>query len=383
MNRHQDSIRVLMLVASSRGGGAANVRDLATNLDRSDYAIQVAMPEDGGNVQQADFATLGIPFHVVDIAAGLSPSALAQIRRWLATVDLLHVQGARAALFGRLAALGLSRRPRIVYSIQGFAAPFYPFPRRQILLGVERALAPAVDRFVAVSHAEKQALIEVGVATPERIAVIWNGIDVARYAGVRTDRAALRAGLGVPVDGTLLMTACRLYKPRDFDTLLQAMRQVVDACASAHLVIVGDGPLRGEIEAQISALDLTGHVTLAGWRRDMPAVYQASDLFVLTTWGWEGLPLSIAEAMAAGLPVVATRAGGIPEIVVEHETGLLVERRDPAGLAAALQTMAQDADLRRRAGEAGRQRAARHFDLHRMVEETTVVYRQVLAQQQG
>jgi glycosyltransferase involved in cell wall biosynthesis len=147
------------------------------------------------------------------------------------------------------------------------------------------------------------------------------------------------------------------------------------------LLIVGDGPLRDEIEALIRQLGLNEHVTLAGWRRDMPAIYAASDLFVLTTWGWEGLGLTVVEAMVAGLPVVATRAGGIPEVVVERETGLLVERRDPAALAAALQAMVQDAELRRRAGEAGRQRAARHFDLRRMVEETAAVYRGVLAQQ--
>ena len=372
-------VRVLEVIASSRGGGASHVFDLATHLNQARFNVRVAMPEDGGNVTAEDFARHGITFAPVEIAGGFSVAAVAHLRRLLAEVDLLHLHGARAAMFGRLAAASLGkRRPRIVYTIHGFAAPHYPAPRRQVLLGVERTLAPWVDHFIAVSHDEKRALVAAGVARPDHVAVVWNGINLERFETSQVDAAALRQSLGVPPDATLITTTCRLFKPRDFDTLLQAMRRVVDRLPAAHLLIVGDGPLRAEIVAQVDALALNTHVTLAGWRRDMPEIYAASDLFVLTTWGWEGLPLTVLEAMAAGKAIVATRAGGIPEIVVEGETGLLAEPRNASALAEALARLVGDAAFCQRAGAAGHARALQFFDVRRMVEKTAEVYEQVL-----
>lgn len=377
-------VKVLEVIASSRGGGASHVFDLATHLDRDRFDVRVAMPEDGGNVTAGDFARHGIAFTPIEIAGGFSLAAIAQLRRLLADVDLLHLHGARAALFGRLAAASLGkRRPHIVYTIHGFAAPHYPSPRRQVLLGVERLLAPWAEQFIAVSHDEKRALAAAGVARPEQVAVVWNGINVARFETSQVDAAALRHSLGVPADATLITTTCRLFKPRDFDTLLRAMRRVVETLPAAHLLIVGDGPLRVEIEAQVEMLNLSPQVTLAGWRRDMPEIYAASDLFVLTTWGWEGLPLTVLEAMAAGKAIVATRAGGIPEIVVEGETGLLAEPRNVVALADALSRLVGDAAFRQRAGAAGHERAVQFFDVRRMVEKTAEVYAQVLEMRRG
>jgi glycosyltransferase involved in cell wall biosynthesis len=371
-------VRVLELIASSRGGGASHVFDLATSLDRQNFAVQVAMQEDGGNVQAADFAPFGIPFHPLAIAGGFSVAALQAIRRLLTDVDLLHLHGARGALFGRLAAATMRRRPRILYTIHGFSAPYYPPPRRQVLLGSERALAPLVDQFIAVSHDEKRALVTTAVASDAKVSVVWNGIDVARFQSSKVAGVTLRRELGISDDTLLITTICRLFKPRDFTTLLQAMRLVLNALPQAHLLIVGDGPSRAEIAAQGLALGLTEHLTLAGWRRDMPEIYAASDIFVLTTWGWEGLPLTVIEAMAASKPVVATRAGGTPEIVVEGETGLLVEPRNATALADALLRVAVDSAYRKVTGAAGRRRVESLFSLAGMVEGTAKVYEQVL-----
>jgi glycosyltransferase involved in cell wall biosynthesis len=378
-------VRVLEVIASSRGGGASHVYDLATHLDASRFEVEVAMPEDGGNVTATDFVEHGVKFHALAIAGGFSVAAVQQLRRLMVGADLVHLHGARAALFGRLAAATLGgQRPRVVYTIHGFAAPHYAPPRRQLLLGVEQTLAPLVDRFIAVSHHEKGALVAAGVTQPDRVCVVWNGIDIARFQAEATDVATVRAALGVPLEATLLTSVCRLFKPRDFDTLLRAVRQVVDGklherAPDVHLLIVGDGPLRAEIEAQVATLGLTQHVTLAGWRRDLPAIYAASDIFVLTTWGWEGLPLTVLEAMAAGKAVVASRAGGIPEEVVEGETGLLVEQQNVAALAAGLAKLVVSPETRARAGQAGQARVAAHFSLPVMVENTAAVYAQLLA----
>jgi glycosyltransferase involved in cell wall biosynthesis len=382
-------IRVLQLIASSRGGGASHVRDLALGLDPARFAVEVAMPADGGNVSQADFEPAAIPFHVVDITAGLSAAGLQQVRRLSGQVDVLHLHGARAALFGRTAWMhtllrpGMrpyrkAKRPRLVYTIHGFAAPHYPQPRRAVLLSIERSLAPVTDRFIAVCQAERAAFLAQGISRPERVSVIANGIRVADFQGHSGNRAATRQALGVPADALLVTMVCRLDKPRDFDTLLRAFAQVAHTIPAAHLLIVGDGPLRPSVEQQIGALRLGERVTLAGWQQNLPAIYAASDLYTLTTWGWEGLPLTIVEAMAAGLPVVATQAGGIPEVVIAGETGLLVGRQDMSGLADGLKRLLGDAAERERMGTAGQKRAAQYFTVERMVAETAAVYEELL-----
>ncbi|MFN3763691.1 MAG: glycosyltransferase family 4 protein, partial [Anaerolineae bacterium] len=366
---------ILHLVASSRGGGAVHVRDLALGLDPTRFTVQVAMPEDGGNVRREDFETAGLPFHQVDIAAGFSLRALRHIRRLAAGVDILHVHGARAALFGRLAAVSLGRRrPRIVYTIHGFAAPHYPPPRRALLLVIERALAPFTDRFIAVCHAEREAILSAGVARPEQVRVVWNGIDTKRFSEVEVDRAMQRVALGIPPDATVIITVSRLYKPRDFDTLLLAFQRVAAAHPDTQLLIVGDGPYRPQVERLIGELGLASRVKLAGFRRDIPQLLAASDIFALSTAFWEGLPLTVLEAMAAGLPVVTSDVGGIREAVIPQETGILVSPGDFAAFSEALQELLTDRPKARAMGLRGRQRVQTFFTVERMVGETVALY---------
>jgi glycosyltransferase involved in cell wall biosynthesis len=373
------AIKVLHLVASSRGGGAVHVRDLMLGLDRTRFAVQVAMPEDGGNVRREDFEVAGIPFHQVDIATGFSIRALRQIRRLAAGVDILHVHGARAAFLGRLAAISLGqRRPHIVYTIHGFAAPHYPQPRRGLLLAIERALASFTDRFIAVCWAEREALLTAGVARPEQARVIWNGINVRHFHEVQVDRVLQRDALGIPTDAKVITTISRLYKPRDFDTLLLAFQKVVAAYPDTYLLIVGDGPYRPQIQALISRLNLTSRVALSGFRRDIPQVLAVSDIFVLSTALWEGLPLTVLEAMASGLPVVVSDVGGVREAVLHQETGILVPPKDHRALSEALSELLTNRSKARAMGLRGRERARIFFGVERMVRETAALYEELV-----
>jgi glycosyltransferase involved in cell wall biosynthesis len=371
--------RVLHLIASSRGGGATHVRDLALALDQTRYQVAVAMPEDGGNVGREDLEPAGVPLHRVDIASGFSVGALRRIRQLAGEADILHVHGARAALFGRLAALSLgSRRPGVVFIIQGFSLPFYSGPRRWLLLEIERSLARVTDAVIAVSEEERRAFLIQGTAPAERVSVVLNSVHTDPFRQAEVSRVPTRAALNLPAETTVITTICRLYKPRDFETLLGAFSRLAHVHPNIHLLIVGDGPDRPQIETLRAQLGLGGRVTLTGQRRDVPALLAASDIYTLTTWGWEGLPFTILEAMAAARPVVATRAGGIPEALEEGKTGLLVPRRDPIALAEALRQLVNDPARRVRMGIAGRRRAETLFTQERMVESTMRVYTQVL-----
>ena len=374
-------ISILELTASSRGGGAVHVRDLVRALDRSRFAPVVAMAQDGGNVTAADFTNHGVPFHQLDIAHGPSPTAALKLRRLLQqkSYDILHCHGARAALPGRLAAASLGDgRPKVLFSVHGFAAPHYGLPRRSILLAIERALTPVTDAVICVSEAERQDFLNAGFGPPERLRLVRHGIDAGRFRDVVVDRATQRAALRVPADASLISTICRLYRPRDFDTLLSGFAMVRAESPRAHLLIVGDGPYRQRIESRIDQLDLAPYVTLAGFRRDIPEILAVSDVFVLSTARWEALGLTILEAMASQVPVVASEVGGIKEAVSDQVTGILVPPRQPGALSAALLDLLANEHKAKMMGEKGRQRVEELFTLERMSLETMAVYESLL-----
>ena len=376
-------ISVLQLVASSRGGGAVHVRELTSLLDPSRFAATVAMPEDGGHVTALDFTDQGVEFHRVDIASGPSLTAVRRLRALLSErrFDMLHCHGARAAFYGRLASATLGgRRPRIIYTIHGFAAPHYALPKRTMLLGIERLLTPVTDAVICVSAAERNSFVAAGFGPRERLHLVRYGIDAPLFRDVVVDRAEQRASLGTPVDAPLVTTICRLYRPRDFETLLGAFARLVAELSNVHLLIVGDGPYRLDIESLISDLRLGAHVTLAGFRRDTAQILAVSDVFVLSTALWEGLPLTILEAMASGLPAIASDVGGIREEIIHQQTGIVVPPRDPTALYQALLDLLTNDDKAKAMGQRGRERVDEYFTLERMGQETMAAYEDLMRQ---
>jgi glycosyltransferase involved in cell wall biosynthesis len=376
-------VSVLEVIASSRGGGAVHVRDVAAGIDGARFRVEVVMPEDGGQTVRADFEDDGIALHALAIAGGFRMPTLRQLRRLMARFDIVHAHGARAAFWVRLAALAMSsRRPRIVFTIHGFTTPFDRRWRRMAVLALERVLSCRTDRYVAVCEAERQAVIAAGFCSPDRIEVIRNGIDCARFVSA-VDGIAVKESLGVPADAVLITTICRLDRPRDFVTLLLAFREVCAAERNAHLLIVGGGPEHASIERLAGDHGVESRVTLAGQRNDVGDVLAAADVFVLTSTGGDGLPLSILEAMAAGIPVIASACDGIPEAVVAGETGLLVPKGDATSLAAAITRLLRKPELRGRMGLAARARAVSEFDLGSMLTPLARLYDKVAGRTEG
>jgi glycosyltransferase involved in cell wall biosynthesis len=330
-------------------------------------------------VNAADFAAAGIEFRPLQLAAGGGLRPLADMRRLLPRFEIVHAHGARAAFWVRLAASTLgAQRPRIVYSIHGFTLPFDPPWRRLAMRATEGVLRLVTHRYVAVCDAERDAVVSAGMCSRERIDVVRNGVDPRRF-NAAPDRDGIRTQLGIAAEMILVTTICRLARPRDFHTLLAGFAAAANSEPRAHLLIVGDGPWKGMIEHEVKKLGLTGRTTFTGTRSDVASILSASDIFVLTSSGGDGLPLGILEAMAAGLPVVATACDGIPEAVKHEETGWLVDRGDARGLAAALQHLLHNPQLRCRLGTAGRALVSREFDVRRTVAELTRVYERLVA----
>ena len=169
----------------------------------------------------------------------------------------------------------------------------------------------------------------------------------------------------------------RLHPQKGFSDLLTAFAQVRQRIPSVRLFVAGDGELRDDLEAQARSLGMAAVVTFAGVRADVSEVLAALDVFVLPSL-WEGMPNAVLEAMASGLPVVATAVGGTPEVVVDGVTGLLVPPQDPGALAQAIGHLLRDPDLRRRMGRAGRRRVEEHFDVRETVRQVESLYETLL-----
>jgi glycosyltransferase involved in cell wall biosynthesis len=210
----------------------------------------------------------------------------------------------------------------------------------------------------------------------ERVEVIFNAAELSPpRPGAR---AELRRELGLEPEGEVIGTLGRLEPQKGVEHLLRAMVRVLDARPAARLVIVGDGPLRAELEALAARLGIARAVRFAGWRTDVPEVLSALDLFCLASL-WESFGIVLAEAMLASLPIVATRVDGIPEVVCDGETGFLVAPGSDAELAERILALLADAPLRRALGEAGRARALERFSVRRMVAEYEGFFRRLAA----
>jgi len=292
--------------------------------------------------------------------------ALARIMREVRP-DVVHWHAARAHAIGAMASL-LDSAPARVLSRR------VQFPVRRSLGSILLYTLP-VDRIAAISSAVRGALVRSGVDAA-KIEVVPSGIDRAPDPDPAL-RLTLRRSFGIEDGDTLAITVSALAPGKGHRQLLRASATASVRAPMLKLWIVGAGPLERELRMETGALGLEARVQFLGFRTDIQALLHAADFFCLATQS-EGLGSSILEAMSAGLPVVATRVGGIPEIVEEGRTGILVPGSDPAELAAAMEQMALSAGLRETMGASSRRRAAL-FSADRTAEGTYRVYHAALS----
>jgi len=302
--------------------------------------------------------------------------------------DILHTHASKAGALGRTAALLAGHgRPRvIVHTFHGHVLTGY-FSRgvSAVFTAVERMLAHATTCVVAVSEEVRDDLVRLRVAPSERIVVVPVGFDLSRFDVAEDERQvrriAFRRALGIPIHASVVTLVARIERIKRVDRFLRVAERVAGV-DTVHFLIVGDGELRDELESSPEAQALGDRLTWAGLRSDMPDVYFASDVLAVTSDN-EGTAATAIEAQAAGLPVVSTRVGGMPSVVVDGETGVLVDPRDEAAFATALERLFADRALARLLGEKGAECARAKFSLDRLLADIDALYRRLLAQVTG
>jgi len=283
--------------------------------------------------------------------------------------DFVHAHSTKAGYAARFACAVL-RKP-VIFTAHGWAfTEGRSALKRKFLSWAERLAAKVTKKVICVSEHDRELALSWKVAKPEQLTVVHNGIDPQPF--LEANGASLRRDLGLEMVPVLAFVG-RLAPQKNPITLLEAVKKLTEGI----VLMVGDGELRSQVEEYIGRHGLEERLRLLGQRGDIPQILAASDIFVLSS-DWEGLPYTIIEAMMSGLPVVATRVGGVPELVENGVTGFIVPPKNPQALAKGLQRLLDDPELRHRMGQLGREKALREFTLDRMLRETERVYEEVL-----
>ena len=321
----------------------------------------------GGGVLSTGLAQEGFHVRPFTKAPGLDYALLTRMTRALRAdrVDIVHCHNYSPLVYGAVSGRA-ARVAGVVYTAHGAKTS----GRRATRMFQRLRL---VDDVVFVSDDARRVALAAGAVHDRRVHTIVNGIDARAYVRGSDARRRLRAEFSIPDDAPVVGLIARLTAAKDHVNLFDAFLRVRGTHADARLLLVGDGELRAELERAVRQRNLSGAVVFAGRRDDVADVLSALDVFVLSS-ATEGLAVTLLEAMAAGLPVVATRVGGNPEVVVDGDTGRLVPPRDPAALAAAIGELLSDRARARRMGERGAERARGRFGIDEMVNGYLALY---------
>ncbi|MBZ0273830.1 glycosyltransferase [bacterium] len=359
----------VVIVDTSRElrGGQRQVRLLSAGLAES--GVDVLVVTRPGSPLAEELAVHRVPAASVSPRFEGDPIAAWRLSRVLKThgAQVVNAQSSHDHTLAMMAVAIAHPRPvRIVTRRVDFAPRGGRLNRRKYLRGA--------DHYIAISHAVAEILVAFGVPR-ENVRVIPSAIEhVLPPAGAR---AALLAELGLPDGVFLIGDVASLVDHKGHRYLLEAFALIASEMPDAHLVLAGDGELRDELEALAGRLGIRARTHFLGLRNDTPLLYGAFDLFAMTSH-LEGLCTSILDAMSAKVPVVATRAGGIPEIVRDGDTGYLAENRNPAAIAQAIRDARADPGQARRRAEHAFRMVDEEFGVHRMVAQTARLYDELL-----
>jgi len=337
------------------GGSERHLLTLLPALAERGVEVRFLGLDDTSREPEPFYEALSVPFERVPAPRDLGPRLALRVRRETRNADLVHTHLVHADVYG---ALGARRLVSTKHNDDPFRAGAFRF--------VERALARRASKIVAITNALARFQIERVGLPADKVEVIHYGLDDMPAAW------GVNPADDVPSEARVLLAVCRLERQKGLDVAVRALPDVLARHPAAHLVVLGEGPQRAELEELARSLDVPVH--LPGRVPDVAAWLRRANLLVHPA-RWEGFGLALLEAMLAALPVVASNVSSIPEIVVDGETGLLVPREDPAALASAIVRVLDEPNAY---GERGRARAHSEFSVDGMTQRTLAVYETAL-----
>ena len=367
--------KILYIVTlSDRGGAQRYVVDLATNLPKDQYEVVVAAGGNGPLFGQLSAQGI-VVYQLKNLVRQINPikdiAAYLELKKLIKSVkpDVVHLNSSKAGVVGSIAAAHEGVQ-KIIYTVHGFAFNESVAAWKKWLYRLaERRSARYKHALIFISAFDRRTSASLGLSSRQQLVTIHNGVNVP----MALPKSQACEALGLPAEQLIVGSIANFYPTKDLATTVRAVSIISQRQPNLHLALIGDGIERPALEAEIKRLGLTDRVTLCGQHPQPGQYLNAFDVYTCSSVK-EGFPFSILEAMAAGLPIVSTNVGGIPEMITSGATGVLVEPKNPPALADAIASLLADKDRANRLGRQAQQVVQEKFSLEKMIKETERVY---------
>ena len=384
----EDRIKILRIIGRLNvGGPAIHVVNLTAGLDTHRYqSLLVAGSENEAEGSMLDFAlSQGVkPTVIVEIVTAFSLAPRDGKALWKLygvmrkeRPHIVHTHTAKAGFLGRLAAR-MAGVPVVVHTFHGHVLHGYYGPaKNELLRRVEQSLAWITDRLVTVSEQVKNDLVGYGIAKAEKISVVPLGFDLDPFLNSHAQRGEFRREMGLSDEHKLVGIVGRIFPIKNHALFLESAARIAAQEPAARFVVVGDGVFRPNLENQARELGITDRVLFTGWRRDLPRICADLNVLVVSSDN-EGTPVSAIEAMASSCPVVATRVGGLPDLIEDQKTGRLVPPRDAKALASAVLDLLNNTQTACELGQNAMAAVRQRFTVQRLLSDMDHLYTDLL-----
>lgn len=388
-----EKLNIIQIMECTIGGTRRHIRELSSGLAQRGHSVTTVCSAERDPTFRNDMERMryaGVDVVELPMLRAISPAKdlrhllfLRKLLKRMSGIDIVHTHSSKAGVLGRMAGLWAGGLP-LVHTPHTFAfafkGHFHP-AKRALFMHIERFLGKRTSRMINVSDSEREEALGYRIIPVERISVVENGIDPDFFEQAKAPELKDRVFQN-PDLSPRLGTVGLLNAAKGHDVLLEAFARLRERFPSAGLVMVGEGALRASLERRIDRLGLADRVVLAGYRNDVPRVLKELDLFVFPSL-WEGMPYVVLEAMASGLPVVATDVNGSRDLVVPGETGTIVPPSDVDALDDACADILDDPRKAKTMANNARERVRAHYTLDVMLDKIEAVYRKVLEERQG
>ncbi len=364
------------------GGAQENTLYTAALLDPTRFSVQILSGAQTGTegslieeVRQQGIQLTILPDLVRQISPVHDLLALLKLIRYLrkSRCKVLHTHSSKAGILGRLAGR-IAGTPVIIHTVHGWSFHEYMSPwLRKTYIFLERWMADSCQALIAVSQKDIQKGLQASIGRPQQYHLIRSAIPMEQFDPAHYDRQIIRQSLGIPDDAVVVGNIGRFSPQKNPLDWVRVASLIAAREEKAFFLLVGDGPMRAEVEEHLDQTGIRKRTILTGLRRDIPQLLAAMDIFLITSL-WEGLPRVIPQAMAMGLPVLANSADGVQEIIQNGENGYLFQAGEIEQMAEICVQLMHDPDQRMDLGQRGRESVLQAFDLQRMIEQITALY---------
>lgn len=357
----------------SIGGAERVIYNLVKSTDRSKYDLSILCLEEPIGPLGKQLQEEGYSISSLGRKPGFDLSLLRKVRQYIKhhQVDLLHCHQYTPFVYGVLSAA--LTKVKVIFTEHG---RFYPDERRMKRVLLNPLLSLFTDHITAISRATCNALVNFENFSPQKIEVIYNGIQGPKCLQAGNSEM-LKRSLGIHPDAHVLGAVARLDPIKNLKMMIRAFSIVKKTYPDTFLMVIGDGPEREDLKSLGHTLRLSPHIIYTGFKDDVYPYLEIMDIFLLSSFS-EGTAMTLLEAMAFGLPCIATRVGGNPEIVTDNKTGFLIPNNDEASLAERIVLLLQDENLREKMGRAARERFEENFTVNKMVREYEKIYDELI-----